>query len=428
MDKLGELNTEYEIEIDKTFDLLKKLSPDDGRFAFNQVPITTYYLPPVNELAHLLGFDNPMLTNIKQVEKDYRVDIKIGRSSLYNLFGVGVGLRVLDKLKAWFKLLPLTVSNLKYKRAMYTALRYSQIAPVSQACYWMSAVGGFKASQHYETAFQHFDLMFNFVGERAKSEINLIRRFKKGLNGGSLETVSKAELWQQAIPLWENTKVAPELMDSFNKLIQHKTLTTATIESIVAFRLEFYLELTSLLDLGTSIKSARDTQELTSKSGFITRAVQHYLDRVECTCCFGGLIVELKHLFKSKGYDLGYRKLATFIIIDEQSDSSSGYKLKEKQYDRLKEWKNGVTKPSSKKLEQFFSNLSDYLDIEYSEIWLDFSRALLAWDKLKPKLISELDFFSSDEVESVFCEVLANLHRYYQSNLQVYVENMQPSA
>jgi hypothetical protein len=205
---------------------------------------------------------------------------------------------------------------------------------------------------------------------------------------------------------------------------QQKSLTaqqTLTgIESYCYLCFDFYLQAITHYEVGCRMYYGKNKEKLENELGMITKAIYAYATDDAISTCFDGMLTELKEVSSELVGETSYRKLASFIEIEEVQPSEYGESLADKQYNQLKDWRNGENLPSGKKLITFLQNLDNYADTSSDFVTFLMCRITMGMDKLVNEVLaqSKRDNCNQADVEKILKNVLAAMPEYYKANLK----------
>ena len=123
--------------------------------------------------------------------------------------------------------------------------------------------------------------------------------------------------------------------------------------------------------------------------------------------------------------EVSYRKLASFIEIEQVDVEQPDDPLESRHYNQLKDWRKGINLPSDKKLTAFISNLNLYAEGSSNDLIFDMCKVVMAVDKLIAEKLTEAknETATQEEIEVIIKKVLANISSYYKANLKVGLED-----
>jgi len=431
-DKSDTILAKNEKLLDGFHDDLKKSADEHNKVKVTDFKSPSFYLPPVSKIHELLGF----ITNQKQwidfLETSYETPLKISKTSKYAFFSKGVGLRTVSKIVDWLKLIPIPLEYITNKRMLAKILRSGKAG--SNAGAWFSTISSYEASVKFLGKTNHeFSLLFSFIEQRCITDVKLLESIKKDVKSGKLTSKDLAGAWQALNPLWENSPHIPQsvtgVLEELMFLHQNKKRlseqqTIDFIECYIYLSFDFFMEAITHYEIGCRIHYGKNKEKIENEFGMITKAINAFATQEDIKTCFAGILKEFKDVLSELVGDTSYRKLASFIQIEESETSLSGELLEDKQYSQLKDWRNGKNLPSGKKLTIFLENLDEYANTSSGFITFDMCRITLAMDKLVNEALMGVknDNCDQDDIEQVIKKVFSNITNYYQVNLQTELE------
>lgn len=424
--------------LDKFHHDLKEGADGQNKVKINDFKSPSFYLPPLSKVFALLDF----ITNQKQLidllENTYETPLDISRTNKYAFFKQGVGLRTVSKIVSWLKVIPFPFKQLTNKKVMAKVNR--AIKAGSNAANWFSGINGFETSFKRFCKTEHeFTLLFNFLEQRCNTEVDLLINIKEEVKAGRLTSDDIEAAWKAQYPLWKNNPYIPlGVTDSFVELVilhsQGKQLseqqTLNFIESYLYLHFDFFLEAITHYEVGCRMYYGNNKDKIENDLGMIANAIFAYAADDNIKTCFAGLLKEFKDVLSETIEETGYRKLATFIEIEESDSSISGESLEDKQYNQLKDWRNGVNLPSGKKLTVFLKNLDEYASTSSGFVTFDMCRITMGVDKLVNEFLlqTKKENCNQGDVELTIKKVLANIPNYYKTNLKRELEKRKPTT
>ncbi len=418
--------------LDKFHDDLKDSADELNKVKIEDFKSPSFYLPPISKVFALLGF----ITNQKQLidlfENTFETPLNISRTNKYAFFKKGVGLRTVSKIVSWLKVIPFPWKELINKRAMVKFER--SIRAGSNAGGWFAGISSFQASfKRFGKTEHEFTLLFNFIEQRCNTEVDLLLSIKEEVKAGKLTPDDITSLWKAQYPLWANNPYIPQgVIDNFAELILlhqqkvslNRQQTLNFIESYLYLNFDFFLEAITHYEVGCRICYGKNKEKIENDLGMIAKAVYAYSTQENIKTCFAGLLKEFKDVLSETIEETSYRKLATFIEIEVDDSSFSGESIEDKQYNQLKDWRNGVNLPSDKKLTAFLQNLDEYACTSSGYVTLDMCRITMGVDKLVNEYLDKTknENCSPADVKVIIKKILANIPDYYRTNLKKELE------
>lgn len=428
-----------DIVLDKFHEELKSSVDDNNKVKINEFKSPSFYLPTLSSVNEFLGFPSTQKQLIDLLETTYDTPLQISRTSKYGLFGKGVGLRTVSKIISWCKKLPIPFKTMMTKRLMVKIERSRKAG--SNAGHWYSAMHSFEAGFKFAggSGEDEFTALLEFLEHRCNTEVDLLLELKQRVKAGTLKTTDVAEAWEAQQPLWESNPCIPvHVTDDFSQIAlahsQQKSLTeqqTLTgIESYCYLCFDFYLEAITHYEVGCRMYYGKNKEKLENELGMITKAIYAYATDDTISTCFDGMLTELKDVASELVSETSYRKLASFIDIEEDKSIACGESLADKQYRQLKDWRNGENLPSGKKLITFLQNLDDYANTSSDFVTFLMCRITMGIDKLVNEVLvqSKRDNCNPADVEKIIKKVLAAMPEYYKANLKKQLDKREPTT
>ncbi len=425
--------------LDKFFDDLKDNVDEHNKVKINEFNSPSFYLPPLSKIFALIGFVQNQKQLIDLCEATYEKPLKISRTSKYDFFNKGVGLRTASKIISWLKIIPLPFEQLATKRMMAKLTRSGRAG--SNAGSWLSGISSFEAGyKDSRNKNKHeFTTLFSFIEQRCNTEVDLLLRAKADIKSGELNRDDIAAVWQAQQPLWENNPCIPsQVIENFAELMKlhqqkvslSEQQTLSLIESYLYLYFDFFIEVITHYEVGCRILYGQNEEKIKNELGMITKAIHAFATQENIKTCFAGMLQEFKDALSESVGETGYRKLATFIEIEESELNVSGESMEDKQYKQLKDWRNGENLPSGDKLTAFLQNLDTYAKTDSGLLTFDMCRVTMAMDKLTNELLNQTknDNCSRGDVGVVIKKVLSNIPDYYRKNLKTELEKKEPTT
>jgi len=413
--------------LDNLHEILKQSADGNNKIRINEFKSPSFYLPAIGNTSELLDFPSTQKQLLDLFETAYETPLNISRTSKFEFFNKGVGLRTVGKIIGWFKTLPLPFDQLATKRLMAKVIRSNKVG--SNAGNWFSAIKNFEAGFQNTSESKEHELgpLFDFILHRCNTDIKFLTLIRQQIKKDKIDTTDVAGAWKLQQPLWsDNSKVPDSALQTFEQhaeklAVQPKSLTkqqTLDIaESYCHLCLDFYLEAITHYEIGCRFYYGKDPEKQKKELGMITKAILAYATDDNIKTCFDGMLTELKEVTSELVNETSYRKLASFIEIDEEEPGES---LEDKQYKQLKDWRNGRNLPSGKKLITFLQNLDEYIDTNSGFVTFLMCRIAMGMDKLVNGVLTQSagDNCNSDDVEIIIKKVLARIPEYYMTNLK----------
>tara|TARA_R110002167_G_scaffold189959_2_gene392162 strand:+ start:1121 stop:2446 length:1326 start_codon:yes stop_codon:yes gene_type:complete len=426
--------------LDKLSEALNNSADANNKVKINEYKSPSYYLPSIGYVSSLLGLPSTQKQLMDLVETTYITPLEISRSSKYDLFNKGVGPKTVSKLIDWFKKLPLPIEQLANQKLMNEVLHCQKAG--SNAGNWFAAIQNFEAGfMNTSNATVHeFEPLLDFIERRCNTEVDVLSDVRQKIKARVSNLTDLDVSCEVQHSLWSNSPcLSPHIIENVIQIIrmqtQQKNLTeqqTLTVlESYCYLSFDFYLEAISHYEVGCRLYYSKDQSKLEDELGMITEAINAYATDNKTKTCFDGMLGVLKDVVSEiVGVETGYRKLASFIEIEENESMASGESLEDKKYNQLKDWRNGLNLPSSKKLALFLQNLDRYAGTSSGNITWLMCRITMGMDKLVNDIfeLSKGDNYNSDDVEVIIKNVLATMPKYHAMNLRKQLDKRKPPS
>jgi hypothetical protein len=294
----------------------------------------------------------------------------------------------------------------------------------SNAGDWLSFIEGFE----FETDEHLLATLLGFIEYRCNTKMNLKLDARQKVEADELKQ-NDLNVWRHMQPLWVNSPgFTQDIIDNFEQKLkldsQQKSLSEpqllAYIESYCYLYFDFYLEVITHYEVGCRFYFNEDQEKKKTDLGIITKAILSYAADDEVKTCFGGMLKELKDVGTELVGKTSYRKLASFIEIEEDKSIACDESLADKQYGQLKDWRNGKSLPNNAKLITFLQSFDEYIDSDSGFITFVMCRITMGVDKLVNEFLvqSKRENCNQADVEVIIKNVLAAMPEYYKANLK----------
>lgn len=398
------------------------------------------FLPHISSTYEALGFPFTLKQWLDLFEADYDEKLKVSRTSRYDFFGKGVGIRTANKFIAWLKKIPVPFVELANKKVMAKVIRSNKVG--SNAGAWFSAVNSFNIAYKCScTDKEHeFEPVFAFIIARGNEEVSFLKKTRNAIKVNAIDKKNFKTAWELQKPIWlECSKVPSSVLITFDKYAENLALaprdlseqqTLECIETYCYLCLDFYLELITHYEIGCRFYCCGDSEKTRNELGMISAAISAYATDDNVKTCFDGLLLMFKNTASTISGETSYRKLASFIDIDEVSLSEYGESLTDKQYKQLKDWRRGLNLPSTNKLTSFLNHLDEYTESSSGNLTMIMCRVVMGLDKMIQGMLLQCqrDNCSPANVEPIIKRVLANITDYYNANLQIHLRRIDKAS
>ncbi|MEZ8185575.1 hypothetical protein ACED29_07090 [Shewanella sp. 5S214] len=423
MSKDASLQKSFSALLNASFEQAKTESQVGKPFVLGSGFENNLFLPTINTTMKMLGVSNPLLTGIAASEDIYALPLDIKRSSRHKLTSTGVGFPSSKKFIAWLsKVLDQTFSaeSVISESTMSEAFQVN-----SNANAWYSVINHSEdlCEASRGESMTQFKPLLRFLMARCEDDIVMQQQVNKTLLSKEFDNENLACRLSLQDTLWlthsnlDNTvwlKFTALLIENATSKLKDKQQILEVAKYMVSLQLDFYLEAIAHYEVGCMLTMHADKSELTKPNGVLTRGLLFYANG-KVKNCFDGFLHELKRAYTIKLGKVSWRQLARYIEIDEDENAASGYSLEEKQYARLKKWRNGDGAISNAKLQSFFVNLVGTEELDFLVMICSYARISLGLDKLLTQLKAQHKdkAFSDDDFDVVCRKVLAQYSSYY---------------
>ena len=425
MSKDASLQKSFSALLNESFEQAKTESQAGKPFVLGSGFENNLFLPTINTTMKMLGVSNPLLTGIAASEENYALPLDIKRSSRHKLTSTGVGFPSSKKFIAWLsKVLDQTFSaeSVISESTMSEAFQVN-----SNANAWYSVINHSEdlCEASRNESMTQFKPLLRFLMARCEADIVMQQQVNKTLLSKEFDNENLACRLSLQDTLWlthsnlDNTvwlKFTALLIENATNKLEDKQQILDLAKCIVSLQLDFYLEAIAHYEVGCMLTMHADKSELTKPNGVLTRGLLFYADgNGKVKNCFDGFLHELKRAYTIKLGKVSWRRLARYIEIDEDENAASGDSLEDKQYARLKKWRNGDGSISNDKLLNFFTNLVGEDDLDCLRLLYSYARIAIGLDKLFAELTIQYKdkAYSADEFNTIYRDVLAQHPEYY---------------
>lgn len=137
------------------------------------------------------------------------------------------------------------------------------------------------------------------------------------------------------------------------------------------------------------------------------------------------MLKQFKNILSANGLELGWRKLASYININESGEGKTGVQREEKQYNQLKDWRNNSKLPSDEKFRAFVEAAVEPLGSYDIEHFLIYARIARGIDLLVAQQYSQL---KSEHTLAAMADVLGRYPQYLSYYKQQAILKQQTAA
>ncbi|MBW8186573.1 hypothetical protein [Shewanella nanhaiensis] len=335
----------------------------DGKYVFPATDFPSLFLPSVTSVAELLGLPKNLSQQITAFEQYFDKDFKISRSSKACLVTEGVGKPTVNKLVKVGSELSIPTSTLLSPIKLRKDRRALRLG--SNAVDWLSLYAGTKCSKN-DGEFTDF---FKGMSHRAEADILMRKKLQTQIKLGELESTDISGVWLAQLPFWQQYSSIPnEQLATFTRYSEFSRAKLENIKTLPAdyslalgyMIFDFYLSAIACYEAALGAFYQRRFASLSTKNhlALYERVSETLSSDGDDYTCFGAMLLEVKRLISNERDDVSWRKLASFIPVDQVSQH--GETLIDEQYHQLKDWKNGLNMPSMEKLERFVTAAFSY--------------------------------------------------------------------
>lgn len=423
-------NSRLEQECDalkQKLDAEYKAMPVGKKLNINHGNENNYYLPLPSKLFEFLGFKSGIVNYISKLEAMGAETLNISRSSQYDLQNKGVGVRTHKKLIYWMlnnfgSLMHLAVEGKDARLDLSYQLN-------SNAFSWLTMLKTMEVlgSGDDNLIKPEYTYLLKFINLRCDKQIYFQQHVKNEKVGGIGLNNTGASWKQYANPfLHENTVLPLALLDNLDPLMEDASYANrlnpldkrSLLKNCLRLKFDFLLSAIAHYEVGYAIRFCPDNKNIASKYGLVGKAISKYSNSEEDRTCFDYSLEVLKDRLSDHIPDMSWRKLATYIEINESGEKAE--LLTDKKYNRLKDWRKGKNLPANELLKQFSTNI---LNNDSDDTLFICCRIAIGIDKMMANLEDELvrELGSVYEVKLMWKKILSHYKNdYYLHYLNLY--------
>ncbi|GIU43746.1 hypothetical protein TUM4438_13360 [Shewanella sairae] len=354
----------------------------DGKYVFPNADYASIFLPSVASIATLLDLPKNLSQQVTYFESTYDIDSQISRSSKASLTSVGVGKATVNKLFKMASNLAVPFESLLKLAKLRKSIRADKVG--SNAGDWHALFEGASLS----TIDSEFLWLARGFNDRAKADYLMVKTIKKKIKAGVIDKDDSSAIWQEQLLTWQQHSLVPvEQLEIYSHYasdlgaIEREQTSTffSVLEAVAHLHFDFYLTAVAYYEVGLISYYQRlgKINDAGSEVSVFTRVIATWTGEGHQCTCYGAVLNELKRLVSKGGAEVGWRKLATFISIDDSSDSAES--LADRQYKQLKGWRNGDNLPSWGRLDKFVTSAFQFhgnYDVDAMLVYFRIARAL----------------------------------------------------
>lgn len=398
----------------------------NNKIKIKEVKSAHYFLPPLQDFLELLNLPHTQREFLDLAESAFGINSKIGRSSKFAIFKEGVSKPTIKKLVNWYKRLPIPFEDILTADNIAKIDRSSNVG--SNAGAWLSTIPFYKVSANENGSEKELKPLFNFIDTRCETEVSFAESLRKKVEAGELDRKDTTAIYNVVNTFWTNkTKIPKHAIGILADIATYpdklkkptKEFTLSIIEGYCYMRFDFYLEAITYFEIGCRYEYGNDAQNFKNKLGVLTRSIHAFSTNNSISTCFEAMLIEYKKILSDLVGETSFRKLASFIEINELENDEVGELLGDKQYKQLKRWRSGKDTPSNEKLADFLDKLDEYANVDSGYLLISAFRVAIGIDKLVRNVLSATAFDNCEphEVEAIIKKVLAEIPTYYKSNI-----------
>jgi len=389
------------------------------RFVVKTIKFDGFHLPHPEDVAMLLGLPDNIRKMIDSAEFFYQKDLPLKSSTRAKISKEGLAKPSWEKLITWVFDLPIPIFEL-FNLFLFRKCSEATKAG-SNAGQWFSHLHGFKQSPKRSINDHEFQPLINFIDARANVDALVLKNGKKLIKTGKLSIDDAKAQWACQQQLWSDLKViSTTVLTEYDAFVENyaiyikmnqSELSLRILPAVIAMKFDFYLAAIAHYEIGLALYMQRNSDDVqfTSFKDTFSSVSQNYSLVDEKHTCFGAMLIELRNSISDHGQDMSWRALSSYIAIEESGDS--GELLKNKQYNQLKDWRNGKNMPSDKKLEAFIKAAITSVgneDITFSMFYFRIAKGI---DKLAAQYEDQI---GTDKVQLMIREVVACYPKYLE--------------
>ncbi|QDF76226.1 MULTISPECIES: hypothetical protein [Shewanella] len=393
----------------------------DGKYVFKSPKYPSLFLPSPQEVAELLGFPNNAIKLLPLLENHYERKLNVGRSSRAALISNGVAKPTVNKLYRWVNHLPIPFKKIMNLPTFLKAFRAMRVG--SNAGLWHSISNGLSAFPHDSELITLCD----FIEARSNADYQMVKAIRSQIKSGFIDKNDGNAVWLAQLTTWQaNSLVPADQLDFYSRypqapddpMFQQEEGINALLEAVYHLNLDFYLAAIAHFEVGLVLYEQRRWGDLDVDNyvGVFSSVINRWVHEDKQMTCFEAMLVEFKESLGNNG--IGWRELSGFIAIDDSGESEE--LLRDRQYNRLKDWRRGVNMPSDLKLRLFveaaFKSVEGYCP-ETALIYFRISKGL---DLFVAKQFQIAQYHNAGKIME---KVVAHYPRYFQHYKSMWLNN-----
>lgn len=394
------------------FDILG-LIERNGPLKSEVIDFDSLFLPSLSKVYKLFGNNINFESTVKLIEKQSNINLSLSQSTKRNVETKGVGLSSTKKTLSWIQSLPDSTNALICKKVEFGLLR--RIAVNSNSAQWLPFLQVFESFNTIPPDI--ISPALNFLKDRCDHDYQSLCSARIQIKTGKVDIHCQQSLWSLQQQLWEGS--SPVTGEQLNAIHQQNSNLgpDPIVRGWLCMEYDFYLQLVAFIEIGT--------KKWINDHSYISPALRAYAQSKELAlstaCCFGGLLYALKDELhehdsnKMENKDSGWRKLASFIEINDAGSSEPSL---DRQYTQLKHWRSGKDTPSKSNFEKFTKNYLEYIQ-KPNDMKLAFSFAIVMMlDNLENEILDRNKREHPDldpiHLKEQIQKVLYDYPRYYE--------------
>jgi hypothetical protein len=397
---------------------INELLDGDGKLSYSLNTAEDFVLPSFKYLIDKLGLPSNFLSVVKLAVLNGAEAPDLSKTTLRNIDKGGIGKKSGEKLISWLD----EVSDINIHEKI-TELNKNQTfrdlelikSPTADWYCLMAGIQDLLPSNGFlPPSFE----VINMIKRRITFNSDSIESIKKQYGVQDLESLKKS------FP--DESQFRKEIVKILSSRLNDLPLCALYEEESItlhALKYDFYLELIASIQfsIDSVLKSLGAPSSNTFSQILLQQAIQEYTHDKDVKNCFSGLLQALRKLLSSEDKKAGWKKLSSYIPIEEQEGSTTS--IEDKQYTEMKHWRNGQDKgrPSIEKFKKFSKALFKDLNRKDDEILVAVFYLIRMLDKLRLEMINDRRFEGNTDVN--IRSVLSRYPQYYERLSNQRIEN-----
>lgn len=376
-----------------------------------------YFLPPFEEMMSFLNIKCDLSALYKHAEVSGISLPQISHGSLHQLHHQGVGKGVYKKLINTLISLPSfpTQSLIKDKDQWIDRSDSAN----SNALSWFGGIyqyNFFKTDKNldqHELAFYQY--LMTFIEQRCQQDIAYLEQRNNKIEDLMLPKVNPCFSNHTQIDNVHLVVLEEVLSEAFDINLLDEKKKIAIIEASLTCEYDFLFNCIACYEVGYMVTNNLLNIDSDNKKAVSTiyLMMDHYTQLKNDETCFHSFWKVIQLTLKDNGIDLSNRKLASFIQINQHTDSFNS--LNDAQYNVLKKWFKQQDLPSNDKLRSFVDSFAESIGFGWTNHFLLMAKIALGFDTLLNQKSEQVkNSFGSDiDVTAIWKRVLGRYSEYY---------------